>query len=142
MDYSATICTTADLRATSRAIRNEMDMWWSTRVERTETQATIRFYNSHVTFAFDAGATDRKFSWTCIDAKMIIDGIKDHTEWNGTKLLWEIAPNESGNCVTLTHIGLNHALECHRACVAGWAKYFENSLKNHLNGETPHPETG
>ena len=142
MDYSATICTTADASATARAIRDEMDIWWSLRVEKDGNQATIRFYNSHVTFTFDPDATDHRFSWTCVDANMIIEDVADHSEWQGTKLLWEITPNKTGSCVTLTHQGLNPDMECHQVCVAGWGRYFENSLKNHLNGVTASPETG
>lgn len=142
MDYSATIETTADVAAAARAIRDEMDIWWSLRVEKDHNQATIRFYNSHVTFAFDPDTTDNKFSWTCVDANMIIEDVADYSEWLGTKLLWDIAPNKTGSCVTLTHQGLNPDMECHRVCVAGWGRYFENSLKNHLNGASASPETG
>lgn len=142
MDYSATICTTADAASTARAIRDEMQIWWSLRVEKDDKQACIRFYNSHVTFVFDAGATDRRFSWTCVDANMIIEDVADHAEWLGSKLLWEITPTQTGSCVTLTHQGLNAGLECHRVCVAGWGRYFENSLKSHLNGAPASPETG
>ncbi len=142
MDCSATMSTKADATATARAIRDEMDKWWSLRVEKDDTQATIRFYNSHVTFVFDQGGTDDRFSWTCIDANMMIEGIADHSEWHGTKLLWEIAPTKTGSRVTLTHQGLNADLECHQVCVTGWGRYFENSLKNHLNGGRADPETG
>ena len=142
MDYSATIETVADVANAATAIRYDMRKWWSLRVEQTDAQATIRFYNSHVTFAFDAGATYNRFSWTCIDANMIIEDVADPSEWQGTKLLWEIEPTATGSNVTLTHQGLNANLECHGVCVAGWGRYFENSLKNHLNGATANPETG
>ncbi|WP_456385868.1 hypothetical protein [Profundibacter sp.] len=92
MDYSATICTSADAATTADAIRDEMHIWWSLRVEKPDKQATIRFHNSHVTFAFDSDATDNRFSWTCTDANMIIEDVADHSEWLGTKLLWEITP--------------------------------------------------
>ena len=142
MDYNATVYSSADAATTARAIRDEMDIWWSLRVEKNHKRATIRFYNSHVTFAFDSDATDNRFSWTCIDANMIIEDVADHSEWLGTKLLWEIEPTKAGSRVTLTHQGLNANLECHRVCVAGWRQYFENSLKNHLNGAPANPETG
>jgi len=142
MDYSATIETVANVANAAKAIRYDMRKWWSLRVEQTDTQATIRFYNSHVTFAFDQGGTDDRFSWTCTDANMIIEDVSDYGEWKGSKLLWEIEPTASGSRVTLTHQGLNPDMECHRVCVAGWGRYFENSLKNHLNGAPASPETG
>ncbi len=142
MDYSATIETGANVANAATAIRYDMRKWWSLRVEQTDAQATIRFYNSHVTFAFDAEGTDSRFSWTCVDANMIIEGTADPSEWLGTKLLWEVAPTRTGSRVTLTHQGLNPDMECHNVCVAGWGRYFENSLKNHLNGAPATPETG
>lgn len=141
MDYTASISSTADVEATARAIRDEMHVWWSLRVEKTDTQVTIRFHNSHVTFAFDAGGSDTQFSWTCIDANMIIEDVADHTEWRGTKLLWQITQTEMGCDLSLTHQGLNPDLQCHRVCQAGWGRYFEHSLKNHLNGAPANPET-
>lgn len=141
MDYSASIETTARAAKAAQAIRHEMHVWWSLRVEQTDQQASIRFGNSHVSFAFDTGGTDTRFSWTCIDAHMVIEDVADHAEWRGTKLLWEIAETETGSRVTLTHQGLNSDLQCHRVCLAGWGRYFEHSLKNHLNGAPATPET-
>lgn len=141
MGYSASFETTASVAKAAQAIRHEMDIWWSLRVEQTDQQATIRFRNSHVTFAFDPDAPDNRFTWACIDAHMIIDDVGDYGEWRGTKLLWDIVPTASGSRVILTHQGLNPNLKCHDVCVAGWERYFENSLKNHLNGGTPTPET-
>ncbi len=86
MDYSATIETVADIANAAKAIRYDMHKWWSLRVEQTHAQATIRFYNSHVTFAFDQGGTDNRFSWTCIDANMIIEDVADYGEWKGCDL--------------------------------------------------------
>lgn len=141
MDYSASIETTASVARAAKAIRDEMDQWWSLRVAQNSTQATIRFGNSHVTFAFDQGATDQQFSWTCRDAHMIIEDVGDYGEWRGTRLLWQIQPSATGSTITLTHQGLNPDLACHRVCVAGWGRFFEISLKNHLNGDTAMPET-
>jgi len=141
MDYRATIEVAADPATAARAIRDEMDKWWSLRVEQDAHAATIRFRNSHVTFAFDPGATERRFSWTCTDANMIIEDAHDSAEWQGTRLIWELEPMDTGSRITLTHQGLTPALECHRVCVAGWGHFFENSLKNHLNGGQAAPET-
>ena len=141
MDYSASIETTARAEKAARAIQQETNLWWSIRVEQVGQQAIIRFRNSHVTFAFDPEGTDNQFTWTCTDAHMIIEDVGDYGEWKGTKLRWDIVPTATGRRVTLTHQGLNHDLECHRVCVAGWGHFFENNLKNHLNGDTPTPET-
>ncbi len=141
MDYTATIETTASTVKAVQAIVDEMHIWWSQRVDKTDQQATIQFGNSHVTFAFDRPASGDQFSWTCTDAHMIIEDVGDYGEWRGTKLLWGVTPAATGCRVSLTHQGLSPALECHRVCVAGWGRYFEGSLKAHLDGGTPTPET-
>ncbi len=140
MNYQAAIKVTASPLTAAKAIPNDMDLWWSNRIERTENGFTVRFNKSHATFTFDPGATAERFSWTCTEANMIIDDVSDYGEWTGTQLIWEIAPADSGAQVSLTHVGLTPDMECHRVCVAGWGRFFESSLKNHLNGETPSPE--
>ncbi len=141
MDYRATIEVGADVSTASRAICADMDKWWTRRVEQNARQATVRFRNSHATFTFDPDATEQYFAWTFTDVKMIIEGVADHAEWVGTKLIWELEPSDTGSRMTLTHQGLNQTLECHGVCTTGWERYFENSLKAHLNGGMPTPET-
>lgn len=141
MDYSATIHVPADPQVTSHAIRKEMHIWWSTRVELGQNSATIRFNNSHVTFAFNPDDQAMSFEWPCTDANMVIDGVADTTEWTGTSLIWAIVPAGSGSDITLTHKGLNHTLACLDVCTRGWQHFFEGSLRKHLSGDAPTPET-
>lgn len=135
MDYSATIDVAADPATANLAIRQQMDMWWSSRVELSPNGATVRFRRSHVSFAFDPDSTALHSRWPCTDANMIIEDVADHSEWTGTALIWDIAPNGTGARVTLTHEGLNHTLECHDVCVRGWEHFFEQSLRAHLDGK-------
>jgi len=140
-DYSATIKVPAHQEDARRAIFDEMDKWWSQRVDRDETGAKVHFNRSHVRFDFVKGDMDGGFEWLCTDANMIIDSVADATEWDGTKLIWHIRPDPEGSAITLTHQGLNQNLECLDVCTRGWQHYFENSLKAHLSGGTPTPET-
>ncbi len=140
-DYSATIVVDAKPEDAKAAILDQMDLWWSTRVERRDGGATIRFNSSHVTYDFAEGDSPLHLNWTCTDARMIIDGVDDETEWTGTRLLWRIAPLGSGSRITLIHEGLNTDLACLDVCTRGWGLFFETSLKAHLTGGTPTPET-
>lgn len=138
--YSATINVPAPVTAAWRAIRDEMHLWWSLQVEPSETGATIRFGNSHV--SFDIGAErDGIEQWLCTDANMIIEDVADTAEWQGTSLIWRVVPEGSGSRITLTHQGLNQSLECLDVCTRGWQHFFEGSLKAHLSGGMPSPET-
>lgn len=139
-DYSATITVPADPATAKRAIFDEMDIWWSKRVDRRENGATVFFGGSHVSFDF-AGDEDGGYRWLCSDANMIIEDVADTTEWAGTSLIWHIRPEPGGSRITLTHQGLNAELDCLDVCTRGWQKYFETSLRAHLSGEPPMPET-
>ncbi|MBO9465108.1 SRPBCC domain-containing protein [Tropicibacter sp. R15_0] len=138
-DYTATIRTPASVETAQKAIFDEMHIWWSTRVEKTASGATIHFGNSHV--SFDFAKRDGTYVWTCREANMIIEDVADATEWQGTSLIWQILPDGDGSRITLSHLGLTPSLDCHDVCTRGWQKYFENSLLAHLSGETATPET-
>lgn len=140
-DYCATIAVPATPETARAAILTEMDTWWSNRVEPRNGGAKIMFNNSHVDFDFAEGDTPYSLNWTCVDANMIIEDVPDSTEWAGTRLLWRIAPLGTGSRITLVHEGLNEGLECKDVCTRGWQRFFETSLKAHLSGETPSPET-
>ena len=141
MSYTATIETSASPHQAARQIPADLEQWWSTRVDHHSDGFTIRFNNSHATFAFDAGGTKTHFSWTCTDAHMIIEGVPDPTEWRGTRLVWLITPAPGGSTVRLTHKGLTPALPCFDICQRGWQHFFETSLRDHLNGAPAAPET-
>lgn len=141
MDYAATILTSAPHDQVARMIAADVELWWSTRVERHRDGFTVRFNASHASFSIDSGGSDQDFSWTCTDAHMIIDGVADADEWTGTNLVWHIDPVPGGSAVTLTHKGLTPDIACFDVCTRGWQHFFETSLRNHLNGDTAHPET-
>ncbi|MBU2992752.1 hypothetical protein Q4555_03905 [Octadecabacter sp. 1_MG-2023] len=141
MDYCATITVPAAPVAASHAIRKEMHLWWSTQVEMKEDGATVRFNNSHVTFAFDPMDPALRMIWPCTKAHMIIEDVPDTEEWEGTSLIWDISAAGTGSEITLTHKGLNSDLQCLDVCSRGWDHFFAGSLCRHLNGEAPTPET-
>lgn len=140
-DYRATITVSASPDQARKAILEEMHLWWSDRVEPRDNGAKIMFNNSHVDFEFSQGDTAYELNWNCRDANMIIEDVADTTEWAGTRLRWQIAPLPAGSEVTLIHEGLNANLDCQDVCVRGWQHYFETSLRDHLSGEVPSPQT-
>ena len=140
MDYSATFTVPTDPATAKRAICDEMHIWWTKRVELDGPIATVRFNNSHATF--DRGEPEGDtMRWPCLDANMIIEGVPDASEWTGTSLRWTIKPAGNGSIITLAHVGLNQDLECLDVCTRGWQHFFEGSLKAHLSGDAPSPET-
>ncbi len=141
MDYQATITTSASPSVAAQAIGRDLDIWWSTRVERHDDGFTVHFNNSYARFRQDPGDTDLSFCWACTDANMIMDSVKDAGEWIGTRLIWSVLPTQSGSAVTLVHLGLSPQIACFEICRRGWQHFFETSLCNHLNGQPAQPET-
>lgn len=139
-DYFATIRVPAAPEAARRAIFDEMGTWWSSGVERSDTGVRVHFGPSHVDFDFRGGARPGEYDWLCTEAHMLIEGVQDAGEWQGSHLLWHIAPEGSGSRITLTHKGLNPQMACADVCTRGWQKYFEHSLREHLSGGIPTPE--
>ncbi len=136
-NYRATVSVPATAEQARTALFDEMHVWWTTRAERMVQGVTVRFHNSHATFAFDA---DSPLIWHCTNAHMIINDY-DPTEWTGTQLIWTITETSTGCDITLEHVGLNASLACRDVCTRGWQSFFETSLKAHLCGGTPAPET-
>lgn len=139
MDYCATITSSVPPSEAARRIVQDLEQWWSTRVERSADGFTIRFNKSHASFTFDRGGSGQHFAWTCTDAHMVMDGVEDASEWAGTQLIWSVDAAPQGSTVTLTHKGLTPALPCFDICTRGWEHFFEVSLRDHLNGGTTAP---
>ncbi|GAA6208404.1 hypothetical protein NBRC116601_16970 [Cognatishimia sp. WU-CL00825] len=137
-DYHASISVPADAQAARAALFDQMPLWWSDRVEPAGNGFTIRFNNSHVTFAFDA---KDPLVWHCTQAHMIIEDVADAGEWQNTRLIWQIQETPKGCDITLIHKGLNETLACLDVCTRGWQHFFETSLKAHLSGQEPAPQT-
>lgn len=140
-DYTATIEVPVPPEQALRVVHDEMHKWWSLRVDYMPDGVTVHFASSHVTFDFLDTGTPLTADWKCRRANMVIEGVSDVAEWEGTHLKWRAEPAPSGSRLTLTHQGLNDTMECIDVCTGGWQKYFENSLKNHLSGIPASPET-
>lgn len=141
MDYCATIATRAAPDDAARRILIDLDKWWSTRIERHDAGFTVRFNNSHATFAIEDNHQPHRFSWLCTAAHMIIEDVPDRTEWTGTRLNWHVVPDKTGSRITLTHQGLTPRIACFDVCQRGWQHFFETSLRNLLNGDAARPHT-
>jgi len=59
-----------------------------------------------------------------------LDFVEDKTEWNGTKVTFEIAKKGDKTEVRFTHVGLNPDVECYDDCSKAWGSYINGSLRN------------
>lgn len=136
--YHADIQVPANATAARHALFHELTKWWSLRVDPLSNGFRIHFGGSHVRFDY---AGEDQMIWRVVESNMLIDDVPDADEWLGTHLEWQIADHPGGCKITLTHHGLSPQLACYDVCSRGWQHYFETSLRAHLSGGTPAPET-
>ena len=70
----------------------------------------------------------KKVVWLVLDSYLSF--IEDKTEWNGTKVTFEIAKKGDKTEVRFTHIGLVPDHECYGACSNAWGSYINGNLRS------------
>jgi glucan biosynthesis protein len=142
-DYHSSI--TADL-APEEAFEKitHVSEWWGTQVEGQSRQLhdifTVRFSGGDVyKLQITELVPNERMVWEVIDARQ--DWVKDPTEWVGTRIVWEISPQEQGTQIDMTHIGLVPELECYEKCSPSWDYLIVSSLSKFLTDNTGLPVT-
>ncbi|TSJ41069.1 SRPBCC domain-containing protein [Mucilaginibacter corticis] len=68
----------------------------------------------------------QKLVWLTTDSRLNFVAQKE--EWNGSKLIFDIAEKDGTTTLTFTQKGLTPALECYGACSGAWGFYVGGSL--------------
>jgi hypothetical protein len=71
---------------------------------------------------------DRNVVWLVLDSYLSF--AEDKTEWNGTKVIFEIARKGNKTEVRFTHEGLVLDYQCFDKCSSAWGFYINDSLKS------------
>lgn len=104
--------------------------WWTTDVEgvpeKLHDQFTVRFGESFVKMEVTELAPKKKMSW--VVKNCFWSFFKNKTEWNGTKIIWDISSVGNLTQASITHVGLVPEAECFDICKEGWGLYVGNSL--------------
>ena len=87
---------------------------------------TLRFGDNKFTFKVTEVVPNQKLVWLTTDCYM--PWLKEKTEWNNTKILFEISAGKNQTRIDLTHIGLVPGIECYNVCEEGWNQYFGESI--------------
>lgn len=144
--YTRTISVLASADKAYWALTQGMHKWW------TKPDAPMVKLGDRSKFAFPPG----KSFWTfeavrlepaslvemrCVDAMHIHEGQprEIEKEWLDTRVRWGIVPVAGGTEITIEHFGLLPDLLCHDICVAGWDRFFTESLKAFLDTGTGKP---
>jgi hypothetical protein len=115
--------------------------WWSKDFEGKSEEPndvfTVRFKNGDMYKVKVAEIIPNKIIWEVIDSYQ--GWHNDHTEWVGTKIVWEVFPQKDSVEVKMTHFGLVPEFECFDKCSQGWDYLMQKSLSKFLTENTGLP---
>jgi uncharacterized protein YndB with AHSA1/START domain len=111
---------------------NDVRGWWSGEIEgRTDqlgAEFTYRYKDIHQsTQRISELVPGQRVVWLITDAQL--NFVKDRTEWNGTRVVFEITRKGGKTELRFTHVGLVASFECYGACSGGWGFYINESLR-------------
>jgi hypothetical protein len=103
---------------------NNVRGWWSGNIEGTTDKLgdvfTYRYEDVHYSKQkITEFVPGKKVVWLVLDS--YLNFIKDKTEWNGTKIVFEVSKKGAKTEVRFTHQGLVKEVECYGACSDAWA---------------------
>lgn len=111
---------------------NNVRAWWSGEFEGTADKLgdefTYQYKDLHKsTQKVTEFIPGKKVVWHVLDAN--ISFTKNHEEWKGTNIVFEISEKDGQTVLTFTHVGLNPEFECYEACSSGWSSLINENLK-------------
>ena len=111
---------------------NNVRGWWSGNIEgntdKLGDEWTYRYKDIHYSKQkITESIPGKKVVWLVLDS--YLNFIEDKTEWNGTKITFDIAKKGDKTEVRFTHMGLTPEVECYGACSNAWGGYINSSLR-------------
>ncbi len=112
---------------------NNVRGWWSGEVEgsteKLGDEFTYRYKDIHYSKQrIIESIPGKRVVWLVLDSRLSF--IKDKTEWNGTRITFEIDKKNGKTEIRFTHVGLVPADECFSACSDAWSSYIKGSLRS------------
>jgi len=104
--------------------------WWTANFEGSAKKLndifTVRFGETFVTFKIVDVIPNEIIVWHVTDCHL--HWLSDKTEWNGTKVVFEISEQSNSTRIDMTHVGLMPDIECYENCEKGWDFFIKQSL--------------
>jgi hypothetical protein len=121
---------------------NHVRGWWSGEIEgntdKLGEEFTYRYGDLHYSKQrITESIPGKKVVWLVLDSYLSF--VADKTEWNGTKVTFEISRTGDKTEVQFTHVGLARDHECFDACSNAWGSYITGSLRSLIATGTGQP---
>ncbi len=131
-NYTATFTVDQTPEEAFAAINNVRG-WWSGEIEGSTDKLGDEFTYHYEDVHFSKQKVTelipgKKVVWLVLDS--YLNFVKDKTEWNGTKIIFEISKKGNGTELRFTHLGLVPQYECYDACSDAWGFYVKGSLRS------------
>jgi activator of Hsp90 ATPase-like protein len=112
---------------------NNVRGWWSGNIEGSTNKLgdewTYRYKDIHYSKQkITELVPGEKIVWLVLDS--YLNFIENKTEWNGTKITFDIAKKGDQTEIRFSHLGLTPEVECYDACTNAWGGYVNSSLRN------------
>lgn len=105
--------------------------WWSEEIQGETDQLGAEFIFHYKDFhrsvqKITEFIPGKKIVWNVKEAQ--INFVKNKSEWNNTKILFEMSQKNQKTELVFTHVGLVPAIECYNDCSDAWSFYIKESL--------------
>jgi len=105
--------------------------WWSEDVEGSTDKPDHEFMYRDKHLWCKMKVTElvpgKKVVWHVLESQM--DNFEGGSEWNDTKLVFDITKKDSKTEIHFTHFGLTPDFECYTVCSKAWSFYIKSSLQ-------------
>ena len=133
-NFTTSINVDKDISQAFNYIRN-FRAWWSEEIEGKTDQLNETFFyhykNVHLCkIKLIEMVADKKLIYQVIENEF--NFTKDKTEWNNTKLIFDLSTEGDKTKIVFTHEGLVPEYECYNVCYDAWTSYIQGSLKNFI----------
>ncbi len=112
---------------------NDVRAWWSGDIDGvTDTlgaEWTYRYKDMHRSKQKIVELIPgKKVEWLVVDSYLSF--VEDKSEWDNTRVTFDIAAKGDKTDVTFTHVGLSPDAECFEMCSDAWGSYIKGSLRD------------